>query len=110
MIFEILGITLLNVGMVGYAVKTYHIHYYSVAVVLTVALVLTAFIMYEKIYKKLMKYGNATGLSISLVIAISAIIFLQFSLYHYSLGLGLFTAVIAGLETYFLRDALGIQQ
>jgi len=109
MLFEILGITLLNVGMVGYAVKTYHIHYYSVAVVLTFAVVLTALLMYEKIHKRLMKYGNATGLSISLVVAISAMIFLQFSLYHYSLGLGLFTAAVAGLETYLLRDALSIQ-
>jgi len=109
MLFEILGITLLNVGMVGYAVKTYHIHYYSVAVVLTFAVVLTALLMYEKIHKRLMKYGNATLLSISLVVAISAMIFLQFSLYRYSLGLGLFTAVVAGLETYLLRDALSIQ-
>jgi len=109
MLFEILGITLLNVGMVGYAVKTYSIHYYSVALVLSIAVILTALIMYEKIHKRLMKYGNATGLSISLVVAISAIIFLQFSLYHYSLGLGFVTAVIAGLETYLLRDALSIQ-
>ena len=109
MLFEILGITLLNVGMVGYTIKTYHIHYYSVAVVLTFAVVLTALLMYEKIHKRLMKYGNATELSISLVVAISAMIFLQFSLYHYSLGLGFVTAVIAGLETYLLRDALNIQ-
>lgn len=109
MIFEILGITLLNIGMVGYAVKTYSIHYYSVALVLSIAVLLTAFILYDKIHKRLMKYGNATGLSISLVLAISAIIFLQFSLYRYSFGLGLFTAVVAGLETYFLRDALNIQ-
>ena len=109
MLFEILGITLLNVGMVGYAVKTYSIHYYSVALVLSIAVILTALIMYEKIHKRLMKYGNATGLSISLVVAISAIIFLQFSLYHYSLGLGFVTAVIAWLETYLLRDALSIQ-
>ena len=108
---EILGIMLLNIGMVAYTVHTYHLHYYSVALVLIIALILTAFIMYEKIRTRLIKYGktNATLLSLSSIIGISSMIFLQFFLYNYSFGLGLFTALIAGLEVYLLRDTLGLQ-
>ena len=108
MISEILGITFLNLALMVYVIHTFHIAFYGVGMVFLIALIVTALVMYEKIKARLLKYGNATALSISLVIAIAAMIFLQFSLYHYSIGLGLFTAVIAGLETYFIRNAMGI--
>lgn len=102
-----LSMMLINLSLVAYTVRTFHLHLYSIVLVFGIALILTALVMYNKINALISKYSrHSTLLSGCVVVAIAAMIFLQLSMFHYSLPLWAFATLIAGIETYLIRSYL----
>ena len=109
--YAILGFTLLNMCIVVITATTYRLSWQGVALVIIIALILTAITLYSKIYSALLKRNVPSAMlsicAICAVIAISAIIFLEFVLYRYNFSAGILMAIVAGLEAYALKDLIG---